>query len=100
MNYLITGKNYTSGLFQQLDKNEVRVINEEEIEKSDIVFYESDKLYVASESALDTVLKKSTENKQRLFTKILKNKLKFRNEIKQFFPEFYYKQIQMMRCGL
>jgi len=95
MNYLITGKNYTSGLFQQLDKNEVRVINEEEIEKSDIVFYESDKLYVASESALDTVLKKSTENKQRLFTKILKNKLKFRNEIKQFFPEFYYKQISL-----
>ncbi len=95
MNYLITGKNYTSKLFDSLDKNFIKIFDEKQLKILNITFNENDKLYVASESALDIVLKKSKNSQKKKVTEILKNKIKFRKAIEQFHPNFYFSEISL-----
>ncbi len=100
MNYLITGKNYTSKLFKQLNTKTIKIIDENELKKLEISFDENDRLYVASESALDIVLKKSKDSQKKKVTEILKNKINFRKSIAKFHPNFYFKEISLDKLHL
>jgi len=93
MNYIITGKNYTSKLLLKLKEKNVQVLTEKELSDSKIFFNNKDKVYVPSESSLKIVLKRM-KNKAKYQSVIsLKNKHKFRLLLKDFFPNFYFKKI-------
>lgn len=95
MKYIITGKNYTSELIENFKKNDdVIVISETELQKSDIAFSDDDKIYCPDETSVPFVeqkLPKSSYDK----LETVKNKYQCRIILKDIYPDFYFKSVDL-----
>jgi len=95
MNYIITGKNYTSPLINKFkdDKN-VIVLTDRELQESDIRFTNDDKIYCPDETSVPFVNERLPKYS---FDKLetVKNKYQCRIILKDLFPEFYFKSVNL-----
>lgn len=96
MNYIVTGKDFISPLLLQLksEKN-IKIIQEEDIEKAAFSFFDKDKLYIPSESSLWIVQERIKSPERKRLIENLKDKLKCRELLKNIFPDFYFKPIKL-----
>ena len=92
MDYIITGKGYTSRLVENTGKD-TQVLSEEFLANSELRFGDSDKIYVPSESALDIVLQRSDNMKFINAVSCLKDKFKFRQLMTNIYPDFYFQKV-------
>jgi hypothetical protein len=95
MKYIITGKNFTSPLLQKYqDQPGFTVMTETELEKSDIVMTDEDKIYAPDETSVPIVLAKIKDKKREQIENI-KNKFNCRVLLKNTYPSFYFKAIKL-----
>ncbi len=95
MNYIITGKNFTSDLLEKFKgKLNFKVLTEKELSNSDIIFSEEDKIYCPDETSVPFL--KDRMNKQRWEKlEVIKNKNQCRILLKNIYPDFYFKSIDI-----
>lgn len=97
MNYIITGKNFTSKILLKLKSKNIKILTEDELTNSKIYFNKEDKVYVPSESSLNIVLKRMKDKKKYQSVVSLKDKYKFRLILKKLFPNFHFKKILLSK---
>jgi len=91
MNYIITGRNFTSNLLHELDGLfGIKLLTEEELRESDISFNQNDKLYVQSQSSLELVMERMRCPKRLHAIELLSDKSQCRSMMKPLFPNFYF----------
>ena len=86
MKYIITGKGYISDLFTKADST-ANILTEDEFKNSNLIIKSGDKVYATSESALESILEKSTSRIFSNAVNILKDKVSFRNLMSNLYPE-------------
>ena len=93
MNYIITGKNFTSPLIEKAKNSEnINVYTEEELKNSDIKFDINDKIYAPDETSVPIFLKRTPEEKRKSLETI-KNKLKCRELLRTIYPDFFFRSV-------
>lgn len=93
MNYIITGKNFTSPLIEKFRNiNGFSVLSEEELENSDVEFLEDDKIYCPDETSVPFLRPKMTTEKWEQL-EVVKNKNQCRVLLKDIYPDFYFKSV-------
>lgn len=91
VNYIITGRNFTSNLLHDLDGIlGIKVLTEDKLRESDISFNKDDKLYVPSQSSLEFVIERTHCPKRLRTIELLSDKYQCRSMMKPLFPEFYF----------
>lgn len=95
MNYIITGKAFTSPLIKKLSENSnYRVISEEELKNSSILFSEEDKIYCPEETSVP-FLEKGMKLDRWEKLQLIKNKHQCRILLKNLYPDFYFKTLSL-----
>ena len=90
MNYIITGKNYTSPLIKGFKNLEgFTVLNEEELKNANFVFDENDKIYCPDETSVPFLKDKMSEERWNKL-EISKNKNQCRILLKDLYPDFFF----------
>lgn len=93
-NCIITGKNFSSSLFDELKKDpHYQIIDKQKLIDSDISFDLRDKICVSSEEDLDEVYKHHQDAKWVNKIKMMKDKYEFRKVLKAIFPDFYFEKL-------
>ena len=91
MKYIVTGKGYTSDLLKQADAS-VNIIDENDFRDSNLIIRVGDKVYSPTESALDSILAKSTSSTFTGAVTKLKDKELFRNLMSSLYPDFFFQK--------
>lgn len=94
MNYIITGKGYISELTKQVEDCST-IITEEDFRNSDIILKSNDKIYAPTESALEIILKRSSDSDFVNAVNMLKDKHRFRQLMSKMYPDFYYNKVNL-----
>lgn len=95
MNYIITGKNFTSPLLDHYkNKPGFTCISETELEESNIILTMADKIYAPDETSFPIVLGKIKDKKREQIENI-KNKYNCRLLLKNTYPNFYFKSVKL-----
>lgn len=91
MNYIITGRNFTSPMLHELDGLfGIKVLTEEKLRESDIFFNQDDKLYVPSQSSLELVMERIRCPQRLRAIELLSDKYQCRSIMKPLFPDFHF----------
>ncbi len=91
MNYIITGRNFTSNLLQELDGLfDIKLVTEDELCISEISFNKDDKLYISSQSSLELVMERTRCPERLRAIEILSDKYQCRSVMKPLFPDFHF----------
>ena len=91
MNYIITGRNFTSHFLPELDGLfGIQLLTEEELRESDIGFNQDDKLYVPSQSSLELVMERMRCPERLRAIQLLSDKSQCRSIMKPLFPNLYF----------
>ncbi|HBU07526.1 MAG TPA: hypothetical protein DEB09_05605 [Candidatus Magasanikbacteria bacterium] len=96
MNYIITGKNFTSPLLNKY-KGQLNffVLTEEELRSSNIIFSQEDKIFAPDETSFPIVLARIKDKKREQIENI-KNKYNCRLLLKDIYPNFYFKSVKLV----
>jgi hypothetical protein len=99
MNYLITGKNFTSPLVNNFkNKKDFLVINENDLKKTNIFFDTEDKIYCPDETSVPFLKSKiSSEQWEKL--EIVKNKNQCRLLLKNLYPDFFFTSVNLNKLA-
>jgi len=91
VNYIVTGRNFTSKLLHYLEGIfGIKVLTEEKLRESDIYFNKDDKLYVPSQSSLELVMERTHCPKRLRAIELLSDKYQCRSIMAPLFPDFYF----------
>ncbi len=94
MKYIITGKNFTSPLFDGYKtKAGFVVMTEGRLQSSDICFGKKDKIYAPDETSVPIILGKIADEETRDKVDNIKNKYKCRLLLKSIYPDFYFERV-------
>ncbi len=89
--YLITAINGEQGTLETLPHTTgLKVINQEELLNSDLAFTDDDVVIITSEAVLDTVNKKTVSKNKLKTTKLLKDKVLFREAVATIFDDYTF----------
>jgi hypothetical protein len=95
MNYIITGKTFTSPLIQKLRENKnYKILSEEELKNSKISFSENDKIYCPEETSVP-FLEKGMSKQRWEQMQLIKNKHQCRILLKNIYPDFFFKSVSI-----
>ena len=95
MNYIITGKNFTSDLLGKFKTNpNYTLLSEEELSDSKIIFSDEDKIYCPDETSVAFLMPKMSKTRWEKL-EIIKNKNQCRILLKDIYPDFYFKSINI-----
>lgn len=91
MNYIITGNTYNSKFINELsERSDIKAMSGEELEKSDIEFSPTDKVYVPSETSLSIVMDRMQDKGYVEGINKLKNKYFCREVLSSIYPDLYF----------
>ncbi len=91
MNYIITGNTYNSKFIEELaQRHDILAMSGEELDKSEVYFASSDKVYVPSETSLSIVMDRMQDRSYVAGIDKLKNKYFCREVLSSIYPDFYY----------
>ncbi len=95
MNYIITGKNFTSPLINKFkEKADFNVFSEGELNNSKLFFSDNDKIYCPDETSVPFLMPKISKSSwDRL--EIVKNKYQCRILLQDIYPDFYFKSVDI-----
>ena len=95
MNYIITGKNYTSPLIKSFaGQNGYKVLTEEELIKSDITFTDQDKIYCPDETTVPHLQPRMIPQRWHKLETV-KNKFRCREILRPLYPDFYFREVSI-----
>ncbi len=96
MKYIVTGKNYISPLLLKLGRNPaIKIIPEDVLAKSKIIFSQSDVLYIPSESSLQIVMEHMADKGKLRAISTLKDKFSCRKLLKPLYPDLYFRKVPL-----
>jgi len=96
MNYVITGKNFTSPLFDKYkNKKNYAVLTEEILAQSNIEFANTDKIYAPDETSVPIILSKINNKKRKDQLEHIKNKFLWRQSLCDTYPHFSFQSVNL-----
>lgn len=99
MNYIITGKAFTSPLIKELaSKPNYNVLSEEELKNSDIKFSKEDKIYCPEETSVP-FLEKGLNKERWEQLQLIKNKHQCRILLQNLYPDFFFKTVSLQNLA-